>query len=74
MRSLGPNDGLALTRDEIFPGGATLVEMGLDHYLSAPDIDRRTEALARAVLRHLAERSALHSRQGKASSHLGWRR
>ncbi len=35
LRSLGPNDGLALTFDEIFPGGATLVEVGLDHYLAA---------------------------------------
>ncbi len=74
MRSLGPNDGLALTLDEIFPGGATLVEMGLDHYMSAPDIDRRTEALTRAVLRHIAERSAVHAREAKASRHLGWRR
>lgn len=74
MRSLGPNDGLALTLDEIFPGGATLVEMGLDHYMSAPDIDRRTEALTRAVLRHIAERSAVPAREAKASSHLGWRR
>jgi hypothetical protein len=56
MRSLGPNDGLALTLDEVFPGGETLVELGLDHYLAAPDIDRRTEALTRAVLRRVQER------------------
>jgi hypothetical protein len=70
MRSLGPNDGLALTLDEIFPGGETLVEVGLDHYMSAPDIDRRTEALTRAVLRHLAERSAARGRRGEARSAL----
>jgi hypothetical protein len=58
MRSLGPNDGLALTIDEIFPGGATLVEIGLDHYMSAPDIDRRTVALTRAVLREIGDRAA----------------
>ncbi len=74
MRSLGPNDGLALTLDEIFPGGATLVEMGLDHYMSAPDIDGRTEALTRALLRLIAERSAVHARQAKLNGHLGWRR
>ncbi len=56
MRSLGPNDGLALTVDEMLPGAATLVEIGLDHYMSAPDIDRRTAALTRAVLRMVAER------------------
>lgn len=56
MRSLGPNDGLALTQDEIFPGGETLVELGLDHYMAASDIDRRTAALTRAVLRHVEER------------------
>ncbi len=74
MRSLGPNDGLALTLDEIFPGGTTLLEMGLDHYMSAPDMDRRTEALTRAVLRLIAERGAMHAREAKVSSHLGWRR
>ncbi len=58
MRALGPNDGLALTLDEIFPGGGTLVEIGLDHYMSAPDIDRRTVALTRAVLRQIAGRTA----------------
>jgi hypothetical protein len=57
MRSIGPNDGLALTSDEIFRGGATLVEIGLDHYMSAPDIDRRTVALTRAVLREIGDRA-----------------
>ena len=74
MRSLGPNDGLALTLDEIFPGGATLVEIGLDHYMSAPDIDRRTQALTRAVLRLIAGRSTAHAPHAKANGHLGWRR
>ncbi len=55
MRSLGPNDGLALTIDEVFPGGRTLVEIGLDHFMSAPDIDRRTVALTRAVLREIGD-------------------
>ncbi len=55
MRQLGPNDGLALTTDEIYPGGATIVEAGLDHYLTAPDIDRRTAALINVVIRRLGE-------------------
>jgi hypothetical protein len=72
MRSLGPNDGLALTLDEIIPGAATLVEIGLDHYMSAPDIDRRTVALTRAVLRLVAERDAEEQRD--EGNRLGWRR
>lgn len=71
MRSLGPNDGLALTLDEIFPGGATLVEMGLDHYMSAPDIDRRTEALTRAVLRYIERRGAARVREARRSGRGG---
>ncbi len=62
MRALGPNDGLALTVDEIFPGGMTLVEVGLDHYMSAPDIALRTAALIRAVLRQIADRGDVESR------------
>jgi hypothetical protein len=72
MRSLGPNDGLALTLDEIFPGAATLVELGLDHYMSASDIDRRTVALTRAVLRLVAERDAEDERDD--GDRFGWRR
>jgi hypothetical protein len=72
MRSLGPNDGLALTLDEIFPEGATLVEFGLDHYMSAPDIGRRTVALTHAVLRLVAERDA-EDRAERGGRH-GWRR
>ena len=68
--SIGPNDGLALTLDEIFPGAATLVELGLDHYMSAPDIGRRTVALTHAVLRLVAERNAEAPRD--EGGHLGW--
>ncbi len=50
MRNLGPNDGLALTVDEIHPGGATIVEAGLDHFMAVPDFNRRTEALLRVVV------------------------
>jgi hypothetical protein len=56
MRQLGPNDGLALTTDEILPGGITILEAGLDHFMKAPDIDRRTAALVRLVVRKLGER------------------
>jgi hypothetical protein len=53
MRLLGPNDGIALTTDEILPGGATIVEAGLDHFMAAPDIDRRTAALITVLVGEL---------------------
>jgi hypothetical protein len=58
LRALGPNDGLTLITDAIAPGGVTIPEFGADHYLRQPDIDRKTLALARAVMRHLATREA----------------
>jgi hypothetical protein len=56
LRAQGPNDGLTLITDAIAPGGVTIPEFGADHYLRQPDIDRKTLALARAVMRHLALR------------------
>jgi hypothetical protein len=46
----GPNDGLTLLADALVPQGITLVEPGLDHYFTAPDIDRRIAALAAVLL------------------------
>jgi hypothetical protein len=65
LRAQGPNDGLTLITDAIASGGVTIPEFGADHYLRQPDIDRKTLALARAVVRHLALRKdgalALHA-------------
>jgi hypothetical protein len=52
----GPNDGMTLLADAPLLQGITLVERGLDHYFAAPDIDRRIEALAQAVLEMLSAR------------------
>jgi hypothetical protein len=52
----GPNDGMTLLADAPLLPGITLVERGLDHYFAAPDIDRRIEALAQAVLEMLPAR------------------
>lgn len=52
----GPNDGMTLLADAPLLQGITLVERGLDHYFAAPDIDRRIEALAQAVVETLGER------------------
>jgi hypothetical protein len=46
----GPNDGLTLITDEIFPGGITVVELGLDHYFQDEEIDLKTAALAQIVI------------------------
>jgi hypothetical protein len=46
----GPNDGLTLLADAIVPQGITVVERGLDHYFTPPDIDARIAGLARAVI------------------------
>jgi hypothetical protein len=47
----GPNDGLALIADEIFPGGVTIVELGLDHYFQDREIDLKTAALAKTIMK-----------------------
>lgn len=49
MKVLGPNDGLVLLTDAIVPGGATVFEPGLDHFLVTDDIDVRTAALVAIV-------------------------
>jgi hypothetical protein len=53
LRREGPNDGLMLITDEIFPGGITVVELGLDHYFQDEEIDLKTAALAQCVINFL---------------------
>jgi hypothetical protein len=47
---------MTLLADAPMLPGITLVERGLDHYFAVPDIDRRIEALAQAVVETLGER------------------
>jgi hypothetical protein len=54
----GPNDGLTLLADAIVPQGVTVVERGLDHYFSTPDLDRRIAALAAVLLEELGAPAA----------------
>lgn len=49
MKVLGPNDGLVLLSDAVIPGGSTVFEPGLDHFLVTDDIDLRTAALVAIV-------------------------
>ena len=46
MKNIGPNDGSTYILDAMYPGGITLVEMGIDHYMDHPHIDTKTLALA----------------------------
>ncbi len=51
LRDYGPNDGITLLPDSIFPGGVTLVELGRDHFLLHDHIDVTTVALMITVIR-----------------------
>ncbi len=53
LRPYGPNDGLTLLVDEIIPGSVTVIEFGLDHFFRDPDIEWKTVALFRAVVKYL---------------------
>ena len=46
MKDTGPSDGSTYILDAMYPGGITLVEMGIDHYFTHPHIDTKTLALA----------------------------
>jgi hypothetical protein len=53
MRKHGPNDGVLLLSDMIFPGGLTLAELGSDHFLLNEHLDITAVALAITVIRWL---------------------
>jgi hypothetical protein len=53
LRKWGPNDGMVLLADLIFPGGVTLVELGSDHFLLDRHLDITAVALAITVIQWL---------------------
>ncbi len=53
LRKYGPNDGVLLLSDMIFPGGVTLAELGSDHFLLNERLDITAVALATTVIRWL---------------------
>jgi hypothetical protein len=55
LRKHGPNDGLLLLSDMIFPGGVTLAELGSDHFLLGAHLDTTAVALAITVIRWLEQ-------------------
>jgi hypothetical protein len=50
LRKYGPNDGIVLLPDMIFPGGVTLTELGSDHFMRRKPLDIVTVALAITVI------------------------
>jgi hypothetical protein len=57
LRTLGPNDGLALLPDLIIPGGVTLAEVGPDHFLLDVEVDVTTVAMIITVIEQLERRN-----------------
>jgi hypothetical protein len=53
MQKYGPNDGMVLLADMIFPGGITVAEVGSDHFLMDQHLDVTAVALAITVIRWL---------------------
>lgn len=60
LKREGPNDGLTPLADIIAPGSLTLIAPGSDHFFAEdPLIDRKTVALAKAVVSLLEEKQEL---------------
>jgi hypothetical protein len=53
MLKYGPNDGMVLVADTIYPGGVVLAELGSDHFLSNRKLDVLTIALVTSTIRWL---------------------
>jgi hypothetical protein len=53
LRKHGPNDGVSLLSDMIFPGGVTLADLDNDHFMRGKPLDITTVALAITMIRWL---------------------
>ncbi len=53
MQKYGPNDGMVLLADMVFPGGITVTEIGSDHFMGDRDRDIVAVALTTTVIRWL---------------------
>lgn len=53
LRKYGPNDGISLLADMIFPGGVTLTELGSDHFMRGKPFDITTLALTMTTIHWL---------------------
>jgi hypothetical protein len=52
MRKHGPNDGFVLLADTIYPGGVTLTELGMDHFILY-NVEALTVSLVSTIIRWL---------------------
>lgn len=57
LRAAGPNDGLTLLTDAIWPGGETLVIPGTDHFFSGIDVDHLTVSVLRTIEQAIDDRA-----------------
>jgi hypothetical protein len=62
MKKFGPNDGITLLPDALFPGGVTVVELGRDHFLLDAEIGATTVALVTTVIDWLEDRETKAAR------------
>src|SRR5262249_54553762 len=53
LRKYGPNDGISLLADMVYPGGVTLADLGNDHFMRGKPLDITTVALALSAVRWL---------------------
>lgn len=58
LRTAGPNDGLTLLTDAIWPGGETLVIPGTDHFFSGIEVDQMTVSVLRTIEQAIDARAA----------------
>jgi hypothetical protein len=68
LRKHGPNDGLSLLSDLIFPGGLTLADLGRDHFLLDDELDVTTLALTTIIVRWLENNETNGSSAGASDS------
>jgi hypothetical protein len=54
LRSYGPNDGITLLTDAIDQSGVTIPVLGADHYFRVADIEAKSLALSRTIVRYLS--------------------
>jgi hypothetical protein len=56
MQKYGPNDGVILLADMVYPGGLTVTEVGSDHFLKERPVDIVSVSLTMAVVQWLERR------------------
>lgn len=64
----GPNDGVVLLADTVWPGGANIVALGADHLFAARQEEAHVMALLRAIQFALRLRGTLAERGGSGTS------